>query len=138
VLAAALLGAACDTRVGADPAQRFLLDRLEVDLAEATHARDARTSPIFPCHAILMTVASFRSAGRETRARIEQARTVCRDGSLAFAQAQVTRLEAARKAREDLVEECFDVEHALEILERLDAADPAVAALAGKRKTLCP
>jgi len=130
--------AACDTRVGADPAQRFLLDRLEIDTQEAQKAVDTHTSPSFPCHAILATVASFKNAGSDTRMKINHAKLICHDGSVAFAKAQIAKLEAARRAREDLVEECFDLEHALDTLIALNKDDPAVPPLAAKRKTLCP
>src|SRR6266496_1307902 len=97
-------GAGCDTRFEADPAQRFLLDRLEVDTAEARRARDAHTDPAFPCRAILVTVPSFKNAGRETRGKLESATAICREGAQLFAEAQVTKLEAARRAQKNLVE----------------------------------
>ena len=138
VLAGLASLAACDTRVGADPAQRFLLDRLEIDMQEAQKAVDTHTSPSFPCHAILATVASFKNAGSDTRMKINHAKLICHDGSLDFAKAQIAKLEAARRAREDLVEECFDLEHALDTLTALNKDDPALPPLAAKRKTLCP
>jgi hypothetical protein len=137
-LSALASGSGCDTRVGADPAQRFLLDRLEIDTQAAEKAVDAHASPRFPCHAIIATVASFKNAGADTRARINHARLVCHDGSIAFARAQIAKLEAARRAREDLVEECFDLENALDTLTALNKDDPALPPLVAKRKTLCP
>ncbi len=137
-LAGIALLAGCDTRFGADPAQRFLLDRLEIDTQEAEKALGAHTSPSFPCHAILATVASFKNAGEDTRNRINHAKVICHEGSVSFARAQIAKLEAARRAREDLVEECFDLEHALETLTALGANDPVIPPLAAKRKTLCP
>lgn len=133
---AALAG--CDTRVGADPAQPFLLDRLEIDTQAAQKAVDSHTSPTFPCHAILATVASFKNAGPDTSRRINHAKLICHDGSVDFAKAQIAKLEAARRAREDLVEECFDLEHALDTLAALNKDDLALPALLAKQKTLCP
>jgi hypothetical protein len=138
-LAAVLAGSAgCDTRFEADPAQRFLLDRLEVDMAEARRARDAHTDPSFPCRAILVTVPSFKNAGRETRGKLESAKAICRDGAQRFAEAQVTKLEAARRATKGLVEECFNLEHALDVLVTLAPDGPSTATLASQRKALCP
>src|SRR5262249_23109250 len=115
-----------------------LLDRLEIDTQAAQKAADAHMSPIFPCRAILATVASFKSAGPDTLARIKHAKLICHDGAVDFARAQIAKLEAARRAREDLVEECFDLEHALEILVALNKNDPLLPPLVAKRKQLCP
>jgi len=138
ILLVVATSAGCDTVVGADPAQRFLLARLETDMAEAQKALEAHASLSFPCHAILATVASFKNAGVDTREKIERAKLICHDGSLGYARVQVARLEAARRAREDLIDECFDLEHALEILDSLNPNDPTAGPLAAKRKTLCP
>jgi hypothetical protein len=137
---AAFLGAVsgCDQRVGANAAQAYLLDRLDADMAEAKKAKDAGENVSFPCHAILATIPSFKNAGEQTRQKLDDARATCHDGALAFAKAQVAKLEAARKVREDLVEECFDLDHALDILQALGQNDPAVPALATKNKQLCP
>lgn len=137
LVALATLGG-CDTRVTGDPAQPFLLDRLEIDTQAAQKAVDAHTSPSFPCHAILATVASFKNAGPDTRMRINHAKLVCHDGSVDFAKAQIAKLEAARRAREDLVEECFDLEHALDTLNALNKDDLALPPLLAKQKALCP
>ena len=133
-----LASAGCDQRVGANPAQRYLLDRLDADMGEAKKAKQAGQSVSFPCHAILATIPSFKNAGEQTRQKLEEARTICRDGALAFARLQVAKLEGARRAREDLVEECFDLDHALGILLALGATDPAVAPLSAKNKQFCP
>jgi hypothetical protein len=141
LIALAALGsamAACDTRVGADPAQRFLLERLETDIAAAEQAKSEHRSPSFPCRAILATIDSLKNVSSGARERMAAGHAVCRAGALAFAQAQVQRLESARKAREDLVEECFDLEHSLEILTALDKNDAAIGPLLAKRRALCP
>jgi hypothetical protein len=128
----------CDQRVGANPAQRYLLDRLDADMAEAKKAMEAGRSVSFPCHAIVATIPSFKNAGEDTRHKLEDARSICREGALAFARLQIAKLEGARRAREDLVEECFDLEHALDVLLALGATDPAVTPLSAKNKQLCP
>ena len=130
--------AGCDPRVGANPAQVYLLDRLDADMAEAKKAKDAGQNVSFPCHAILATIPSFKNAGEQTRQKLGEARTICHEGALAFAKLQVLKLETARRAREDLVEECFDLDHAIDILQALGESDPAVPPLAAKNKQLCP
>jgi hypothetical protein len=138
VAVAVTVTAGCDPRVGANPAQAYLLDRLDADMAEAKAAKDAGRNVSFPCHAILATIPSFKNAGEQTRQKLEEARTICHDGALAYAKAQVAKLEAARRAREDLIEECFDLDHALDILVALGSSDAAVPPLATKNKQLCP
>jgi hypothetical protein len=148
LVAIGLLAAACDTRVGADPARIFLLDRLRIDRVEAEAAIATRQNPSFPCAAIVTTIASFIDDKGEyqrvapgTRAELDSARKLCSDGAYRYAVMQVAKLDAARREREDLVEECFDLEHALDLLARPvlgRARDPAVLALAARRKALCP
>ena len=138
IFLAVLASAGCDPLVGADPAQKYLLDRLDADMAEAKKEKEAGHSMSFPCHAILATIPSFKNAGEQTRQKLTEARRTCRDGALAFARTQITKLEAARKAREDLVDECFDLDRALAILTALGDADPALPGLTAKNKQLCP
>jgi hypothetical protein len=144
----ALLASACDTKVGADPMRVFLLDRLRIDRIELEAAIATGQNPSFPCTAIAATITSFTDTKGEwqrlapaTRAELESARKLCADGAYGYALVQVAKLDAARREREDLVEECFDLEHALDLLMRPvlgRAKDPAVAALAARRKALCP
>ncbi len=138
----AVLAAACDTRVGADPARVFLLDRVRVDRADAERAAAGFASPSFPCAAILATTASFAKDWERlapgTRAELEGARRLCYAATLTFGLTRIAKLEAVRRGRDDLVEECSDLEHGIAMLVAMRPTDKAVAGMAGRRKVLCP
>jgi hypothetical protein len=142
LVALVVLLAACDTRVGADPARVFLLDRLRVDRAQAERAAAHLDNPSFPCASMIATAASFAKEWEKlapaTRAELEGARRLCFDAALVYGLTRAARLEHARRARTELVEECFDLERALDILVLVHPIDPIVSGLTSRRKLLCP
>jgi hypothetical protein len=137
-----LLAAACDTRVGADPARVFVLDRLRLDRAQAERAAAHLDNPSFPCTAILATVATFTPEWERiapaTRAELDGARGLCRAASLTYGLTRVARLEAAHRTHTTLVEECFDLERALGVLATSGPADRLLAGLSARKRSLCP
>lgn len=140
-----LLGAlACDTHVGADPARLHIIDRLALDTLDAVARVYTHRDPTFPCVAILDNVAVLAADEKEwkrmppTRKLAEDAHRLCSEGATQFAQLQVDRLQKAGRGRSELTNECFDLEHVLELAIRLRPTDPLVAELGDKRKTLCP
>jgi hypothetical protein len=124
--------AGCDAGRHRDPAKRFLLERAVADEPRVREAMAKGENPSPFCVSIQDAVRELPS---EHRADLDRLCAV--DAPVAWAGALVKRLERAG-AGSSTIDDCFDLERALEWADARGADSGAVKGLHAKRKTLCP